>query len=86
VISIISRDDRYGSRQQFGLHGGAFDGGQLGAIGSEPLLTTGAAGALKSRSTLALPQVGHSGFSSPRIRSSNSLSHGSHWYSKMGTR
>jgi hypothetical protein len=82
---IISRGHRYGSRQQIGLHGGALDGGQLGAIGREPLLTTGAAGALKSRSIWPFPHEGHSAFSSPRMRSSNSLLQGSHWYSKIGT-
>jgi hypothetical protein len=85
VISTISNDNRYGSRQQFGRQGGAFEGGQLPAIGSEPLLITGAAGALKSRFTDEAPHVGHAGFSSPRISNSNSLLQGSHWYSKIGT-
>jgi hypothetical protein len=71
-------------RQQPGRHGPASGGGQDPANGSEPLLITGAAGALNSLDTSAVPQSGQFGFSLPRTSNSNSLPQFSQAYSKIG--
>lgn len=74
--------NRY-SRQQFGLHGGASEGGHAPEIGSWPFETRPAE-ALISLSSFLEPQSGQAGFSLPRTSSSNSESHFSQEYSKIG--
>lgn len=71
------------SLQQFGLHGGASEGGQPLAMGKLPFFTRPAE-LLISLSSFGEPQSGHSGLSTLRTSSSNSDSHLLQEYSKIG--
>jgi hypothetical protein len=60
------------SRQQWGLHGGASDGGQVcGASGNGDVPDMRAAAALISFSTLGRAHCGHTGVSPFRTSASN---------------